>query len=98
MAVKATEPNATYVGSCRTVPTRAWQKEAKRNVPDPFRRTVAPDFKLRLTRPVAFPWRSEGKAGHPRFLSCGLESGLRRPDGALQRNPSRVPQTWRRAL
>ena len=49
MTVKATEPNATYVGSCRTVPTRAWQKEAKRNVPDPFRRTVAPDFKLRLT-------------------------------------------------
>jgi peroxiredoxin len=43
MAVKATEPNATYVGSCRTVPTRAWQKEAN------SAGTVAPDFKLRVT-------------------------------------------------
>jgi peroxiredoxin len=66
--------------------------------------TVAPDFKLRVT-PDQWLFLGDLK-GRPVILAfypadwspvCGdqLESGLRRPDGALQRNPSRVPQTWR---
>src|SRR5437867_3943641 len=48
-------------------------------------------------RSVALTERPERKARDPRLLSGGLEPGLRRPDGALQRDPSRLPRARRRA-
>ena len=62
--------------------------------------TVAPDFKLRVTPDQ---WLSlgdlRGQTGHPGLLPRRLESGLRRSDGALQRDPcpssaSTAPSSW----
>jgi peroxiredoxin len=58
----------------------------------------APDFTLKVT-PDQNLSLSEfaGRRGHPRLLPGGLESGLRRPNGALQPDPARIPRARRRA-
>ena len=53
--------------------------------------TVAPDFTLRVTPDQGSRCAICGQTGHPRLLPRRLESRLRRPDGALQRDLPRVP-------
>ena len=45
--------------------------------------TPAPDFKLHSTPTNGLVKRLPRRSGDPRLLPGGLESGLRRPDGAL---------------
>ena len=60
--------------------------------------TQAPDFTLHSTPDQAVSLsRAARPSGHPGLLSGRLEPGVRRPDGALQRDPRRVPALRRGA-